>query len=210
MPRWLLIVIIALVGLLGAAAYWVFVAPREVACPGAMTGATEFDLGGEFEMIDETGARVTHKDVLDAPGLIYFGYTYCPDFCPNDAANMAAAADILAEQGVRVRPVFVSIDPDRDTPESLADWTEFFHPDMIGLTGSAEEVARIAQTFRVFYAKPPTEENDDEYLMDHSTLTYLVDRDGVVRAFYRNGDSPEFIAESAACIAATMETAIQP
>ncbi len=207
MPRWLLAIIIAGAGLLGGAAYWVIVAPRETACTGAMSGAAEFDLGGGFEMIDETGARVSHKEVLDAPALIYFGYTYCPDFCPNDAASIATAVDILAEQGVTVRPVFVSVDPARDTPEVLAEWTDFFHPNMIGLTGSVEDVERIAQTFRVYYAKPPsTAEGDTEYLMDHSTLTYLVDRDGLVQAFYRNGDAPESIAESAACIVANIES----
>lgn len=204
MPRWLIAVTLAIAGLLGVAALWVALGPDRNDCPGGSIGTGDLALGGGFEMTDETGARVTHQDVLDAPGLIYFGYTFCPDFCPNDAAMMAAAVDILAEQGVRVRPIFVTIDPERDTPEVLAEWTDFFHPDMIGLTGSAEDVARIAKEFRVYYAKPPGAEGETDYLMDHSTLTYLIDRDGVAHAFYRNGDAPEAVAESAACHIANM------
>lgn len=199
MPRWLVAVIVVIVGALGAAGAWVLLGPRQNACPGSSVGAGDFALGGGFEMTDETGARVTHRDVLDGPALIYFGYTFCPDFCPNDAAMMAAAVDILAERGLKVRPVFVSIDPDRDTPEVLAEWTDFFHPNMIGLTGSAEDVERIARTFRVYYAKPPAAENEDDYLMDHSTLTYLIDREGVAQAFFRNGDAPEAVTETVAC-----------
>jgi protein SCO1/2 len=199
MPRWLLAVVAVIVTGLGAAALWVSLAPRHSQCPGALAGAGEFELGGGFEMTDETGARVTQADVLDGPSLIYFGYTFCPDFCPNDAAMMAAAVDMLAERGLKVRPVFVSIDPDRDSPEVLAEWTDFFHPDMIGLTGSAEDVAKIAQTFRVYYAKPPSQQGEVDYLMDHSTLTYLVDQGGVVKAFFRNGDAPRQVADSVAC-----------
>ena len=177
MPRWLVATIIAVFALLGGAAIWVFTAPRQTACPGSTIAAGDFALGGAFEMTAESGLRVTHADVLDTPALIYFGYTFCPDFCPNDAAMMAAAVDILAERDVTVRPVFVSIDPARDTPEVLKEWTDFFHPDMIGLTGSDEDVARIAQSYRVFYSKPPGQDAAD-YLMDHSTLTYLGDRSG--------------------------------
>jgi len=199
MPRWLVAVIIAVVGSVGAAALWVTLAPKQSSCPGALAGSSEFDLGGAFEMTDETGARVTSRDLLDGPALIYFGYTFCPDFCPNDAAMMAAAVDILAEKGLKVRPIFVTIDPDRDSPAVLAEWTDFFHPEMIGLTGSTADVARIAQTFRVFYARPATETDADDYLMDHSTLTYLIDRNGVVKAFFRNGDDPRQVADSVAC-----------
>lgn len=199
MPRWLVVVIIAVVGGLGAAAFWVTLAPQPSQCPGSVAGAGDFQLGGGFEMTDETGARVTHRDILDGPSLIYFGYTFCPDFCPNDAAMMAEAVDLLAEQGEKVRPIFVSIDPNRDSPDVLAEWTDFFHPDMIGLTGSAEDVEKIAQTFRVFYARPAGQADAKDYLMDHSTLTYLIDRNGVVKAFFRNGDAPEMVAEGVAC-----------
>jgi len=197
-PRWLGAVIVVVVGCLGAAALWVALAPRASNCPGAI-GGSGAEIGGPFEMTDETGARVTNRDILDGPGLIYFGYTFCPDFCPNDAAMMAAAVDLLAERRIKVRPIFVTIDPARDTPKALADWTDFFHPDMIGLTGSAEDVAKIAKTFRVYYAKPPTAEGATDYMMDHSTLTYLIDRNGVAKAFFRNGDSPEQVSDSIAC-----------
>lgn len=199
MPRWLLAVIAIVVAGLGAAALWVSLAPKASECPGAVAGSGEFELGGGFELTDETGARVTEAEVLDGPALIYFGYTFCPDFCPNDAAMMAATVDILAEKGVKVRPLFVSIDPERDSPEVLAEWTDFFHPNMIGLTGSAEDIARITKSFRVYYAKPASQNDADDYLMDHSTLTYLIDRNGVVKAFFRNGDDPRQVADSVAC-----------
>lgn len=156
-------------------------------------------IGGDFSLISESGETVTRDDVITKPTLVYFGYTYCPDFCPQDAANMARAADLLEEQGIDIGLLFISIDPERDTPEVLKDYTDSFHNKMIGLTGAPEQVDQAAKAYKVYYAK-----NEDpaytEYLMAHSTFTYLVDKAGDYLTHFSFGTAPEIIAEKTACI----------
>ena len=136
---------------------------------GAVAGG---DIGGPFTLIDETGATVTDKDVITKPSLIYFGYTFCPDVCPLDNARNADAVDILEEKGFEVTPVFISIDPERDTSQVLADYTDALHPRMIGLTGTAEQVKAASVAYKTYYKKQ--EDGGEFYLMDHTTFTYLV------------------------------------
>lgn len=156
------------------------------------------DLGGPFELVTHTGETVTDADVIDAPTLLYFGYSYCPDVCPLDVVRNADAADLLAEKGHAVQPVFVSIDPGRDTPEVLADFVTLVHDDMLGLTGSQAQVDKAVAAYRV-YAKKNGEGED--YLMDHSTYTYLVAPDEGLLTFFRRDASPEAMAETTACFA---------
>ena len=106
---------------------------------GQVAGGTAA-IGGPFELVSETGKTVTDEDVLTEPSLIYFGYTFCPDVCPMDASRNAEAVDLLEGQGRIVQPVFISIDPARDTPEVLAEFTDYLHPRMLGLTGSAAQI----------------------------------------------------------------------
>lgn len=156
------------------------------------------DIGGPFTLIDETGKSVTNDDVLNKPALVYFGYTFCPDVCPLDAARNAEAVDILEEQGLEVTPIFITIDPERDTPQVLAEFTENVHPRMIGLTGSAEQIKTAANAYKTYYKKQET--GDDYYLMEHMTFTYLMlPKHGFVDFFNRE-DSADKIAKEAACI----------
>ncbi|KJZ19436.1 SCO family protein [Loktanella sp. S4079] len=158
------------------------------------------DIGGPFTLMDEMGRTVTEAEVIAEPSLIYFGYTFCPDVCPLDNARNAAAVDILADEGLSVTPVFISIDPTRDTVEVVRDYTDNFHPKMIGLTGTEEQVAAASAAYRTFFEK---EEGDDEYyLVQHSTSTYLVLPDEGVATFFGRDDSPEHIAQVTACVVA--------
>lgn len=142
-------------------------------------------IGGPFTLVDETGKTVTDADVIDQPSLIYFGYTFCPDVCPLDTSRNAEAIDILEERGLMVKPVFISIDPERDTPEVVDAFTANLHERMLGLTGSPEQVRAASRAYRTFYQK---QESDDEYyLVDHSTMSYLVfPEDGFVEVFQRS------------------------
>lgn len=157
-------------------------------------------IGGPFELVDETGKTVTDKDIITQPALIYFGYTFCPDVCPLDVARNAAAVDILAERGIDVTPVFITIDPARDTPEVVADYTDNFHPNMIGLTGSDEQIAAASKAYRTVYAKQ--DDDPEYYLMQHSTFSYLTMPDTGFVEFFRQVDSPEKVADIVACFAA--------
>lgn len=152
-------------------------------------------LGGPFSLVDHTGRAVTEADFAGRFLLVYFGFTYCPDVCPTELGTIAAALDALEEQGERVTPVLITIDPERDTPEALADYVSRFHPRMVGLTGTAQQVAAAARAYRVFYARVQRPEMT-QYLMDHSSFIYLVGPDSRVRALFRPETAPEAIAQA--------------
>jgi protein SCO1/2 len=157
-------------------------------------------IGGDFTLVDETGKTVTSAEVLDQPSLIYFGYTFCPDVCPLDVARNAEATEILEERGLMVKPVFISIDPQRDTPEVVADFTDAMHPRMLGLTGSPEQVKAASQAYRTFYkAHEPAEGEEDYYLVDHSTFTYLTLPGRGFVEFFRRELTGEQMAEKVEC-----------
>jgi protein SCO1/2 len=156
--------------------------------------------GGPFTLVSETGATVTDTEVMTEPTLLYFGYTFCPDVCPLDAARNAEATDLLAERGVSVTPVMVTVDPGRDTPERLAEWTDYLHPKMLGLTGSTEQVAAAARAYRVFF-QVPADTSKPDYVVGHSRFTYLIlPGHGFVELF--DGEVPaERMADQVACFA---------
>ena len=156
------------------------------------------NIGGPFTLIDETGKTVTDADVITKPTLVYFGYTFCPDVCPLDATRNAEAVDILAEQGLDVTPVFITIDPERDTPQVLAEFTDNVHPLMVGLTGSLDQVRAASAVYKTYFKKQ--DPADEYYLMEHTSFTYLMlPKLGFVD-FYTREDTAVKIAEHTACI----------
>ena len=154
-------------------------------------------IGGPFNLLDSNGKTVSDTDVITEPSLVYFGYTFCPDVCPMDAVRNAEAVDVLEENGQMVTPVFISIDPKRDTPEVIGDYAEAVHPRMVGLTGSAEQVKAASRAYRTYYKAHDS--SDEYYLVDHSTMTYLVLPEHRVVEFFRRDASPEAMAEKSAC-----------
>jgi len=154
-------------------------------------------IGGPFELLNAKGETVTDKDVLSAPSLIYFGYTFCPDVCPLDNARNAEAIDLLEARGQLVTPVFISIDPARDTPEVVGDFAFNLHERMIGLTGSPEQVKVASKAYKTYYKAHPAE--DEFYLVDHSTFSYLTLPDHGFVEFFRRDTSPEDMADRIGC-----------
>jgi len=191
--------LIAVAAVLGAAAagFALFRGQdRFAACRGG-TVAGAADIGGPFTLVDAGGTRVESSEVIDGPTLVYFGYAFCPDFCPTDLARNALAADMLAERAVDVGQVFVSVDPARDTPEVVGDFASAIHPDLIGLTGSPEDVAAAARAYRVFYRK--ADDDPEFYLVDHSTFTYLVAPGHRFLDFFRSGATAKEVADRTQC-----------
>ena len=190
----------AVIAVVGGSVAWTFLRAPDDAfaqCRDSAVAGGAGAIGGPFTLVSETGTTVTEADVITKPSIVYFGYTYCPDICPFDAARNADAVDILTEQGYDVQPVFITVDPDRDTPERLAEFTDFIHPEMIGLTGSAEQVRAASQAYKTYYRK---QDGDDQlYLVDHSTFSYLVLPGQGFVEFFRRETTPEQMAESAAC-----------
>ena len=166
-------------------------------CRSGVVAGGAGDIGGPFTLVDGDGTTVTEADVMTRPSLVYFGYTFCPDVCPWDVARNADAVDILQDDGYDVQPVFISVDPERDTPEVVGRFADAMHEDMIGLTGSVEQVRAASRAYRTFYAK---QDSDDEfYLVDHSTFTYLMLPGHGFVEFFRREVSPEEMAAQTAC-----------
>ena len=140
------------------------------ACHG--TTLTGGKIGGPFTLIDSNGKTVTDKDIITKPTLVYFGYTFCPDICPIDNARNAAVADDLAKAGHDVTPVFISVDPKRDTPKVMKEYTANVSPRMVGLTGTPAEVKAAAKAYKVFYSIPDPQ--DQYYTVNHTSFTYLM------------------------------------
>lgn len=152
-------------------------------------------VGGPYQLTAHTGERVTDESWGGDWQLVYFGFTFCPDVCPTSLTDMTAAVDFLGEKGEAVQPILITIDPERDTVEQLADYVPLFHPRLVGLTGSAEEVSAVAREFRVYYQKVQ-QDGADYYLMDHSSFTYLVSPDGQEVTIFPHGTPPESMAET--------------
>jgi len=153
------------------------------------------DIGGAFTLVDMTGQTVTEQNFAGRPLLIYFGFTYCPDVCPMALANMTGALDILAEtapeRAANVQPLFITVDPERDTPEALGEYMTHFHPRLVGLTGSPAQIGETLATYRV-YARKVADEGASDYLMDHSSIIYLMDgKNRYLAHFDHNLQAPE-------------------
>ncbi|THD85677.1 SCO family protein [Aliigemmobacter aestuarii] len=187
--------IVALVG--GTYLYSQLAAPDDVfaQCRGGQVGGGA--IGGPFTLIDENEKTVTDRDVITGPSLVYFGYTFCPDVCPLDNARNAEAVDILEERGIEVTPVFISVDPKRDTPEVLRDFTDNLHPRMIGLTGTPEQIQEASKAYKTYFKIQDPEE--EFYLIDHSTFTYLVFPEIGFVEFFRREETPDEMAQRVAC-----------
>jgi protein SCO1 len=178
----------------GTALYVTLNSPSENDCRGGQVAGS---LGGPFTLVNQSGQTVTDKEVTAKPALIYFGYTFCPDVCPVDNARNAEAVDLLAERGYDVAPVFITIDPARDTTAVMADYAANMHPKMVALTGTAEQVDVASKAYRTFYSK----QGDDPefYLMNHSTFTYFtMPGTGFADVFERE-TTPAQMADRVAC-----------
>ncbi len=199
----LAILAVALAAALSAALYLSDEGVRETA-----RSATAPAIGGPFALVDHRGRAVTEADYRGKLMVVTFGYTFCPDVCPTGLYKIGQALDALGADAGQVHPLFITLDPERDSAEALADYLGNFHPALIGLTGSPEQVAAAAKAYFVYYAKaPPAHDHEDgaeashehaeeagDYLVDQSTATYVMGRDGGFRKAVSQGSSAEDLA----------------
>jgi protein SCO1/2 len=150
-------------------------------------------VGGPFELVDSHGRTVRDEDFRGRLMLVYFGYTWCPDVCPTELQNISEAMDLLGDDADQVAPIFITVDPERDTVETMAEYREHFHPSLVALTGSPAQIAAAAKAYRVYYAKGPSD-RPGEYLMDHSSFVYLMDRKGGYLTHFAPATPPETMA----------------
>jgi len=153
-------------------------------------------IGGPFSLVNHEGKRVTDKDFHGKKMLIYFGFTHCPDICPGSLQVISSALDKLGSAANGVTPVFITVDPERDTPKLLAEYVASFHPRLVGLTGKKENVdAVVKKTFRVYAKKVKDPKQPDTYTMDHASLIYLMDEKGKFVHYFGHPTSADKLAE---------------
>jgi len=162
-------------------------------------------IGGPFALVDHTGRPRTDADFRGKLLLIYFGFTFCSDVCPTDLQAMAAAIDKLGPAGEAVQPLFITVDPEKDTPEQLQGYVGLFHPRLIGLTGDASQVKRVALAYKVYYAKTEPSKQAD-YGIDHTGFVFLADAGGNYVGFFPPGTSADRMVEAIRPLLAAMPT----
>lgn len=153
------------------------------------------DLGGDFTLTSDQGA-VSLEDFRGKVVPIYFGFTHCPDVCITSLSAIGAALGKLSEdERANIQPLFISIDPERDDPARVGEYARYFHPSFIGLSGTLDEVTEVAKRHFVIFEKVPLEDSNMGYTMDHSSIIYVVGRNGVISTLIHHGESPDNIAK---------------
>lgn len=180
--------------MIGRRSLWAVAVVLLVAAAGA-AHADRAKVGGAFSLTDHTGRAVTEKSFRGAFMLVYFGYTACPDVCPLGLGVMAEAIDLLGPSGKRVRPVFITLDPERDTKAILAEYVEAFHPRLVGLTGTREQIDQTVRAFHVRYAVYH-DVTTGTAQFDHTSYVYLMGPDGAFLTHFLVGTSAERMAET--------------
>jgi cytochrome oxidase Cu insertion factor (SCO1/SenC/PrrC family) len=152
-------------------------------------------IGGPFTLTDHTGKRVTDQDFRGRTMLVYFGFTFCPDVCPSGLQVIAAALDMLGPKADAIAPLFITIDPERDTPQQLAQYVKSFHPRLIGLTGSPDEIAAVTKAYRVYVKKVEDAKSTAGYTIDHSAVLYVMGPDGAFETHFTHAVSADVLAQ---------------
>ena len=197
------------VGFLAVIGYWI--AQSLFNKPPVNTATA---IGGSFTLVNHKGRTVTEDYFKGRFMLVYFGYTFCPDICLTALANLGEAFDILGEAADKVTPVFISVDPNRDTPEYMREYLNFFHPRLVGLTGTPKQTAAVLKSYKAFSAKVAASEiepehehlkgqkpgdghthDEHDYLMDHTSIIYLMGPNGAFMGHFSHDDSPDDIAK---------------
>ena len=154
----------------GATALWMGLALRAQ----VQSGATK--IGGPFTLVDDTGAQVSEADLKGKPTVMYFGYTFCPEVCPTTLTDLVQWMQMIGRDADRLNYVFVTVDPERDTPKVMHDYVSAFDPRIRGLTGTSEQIAKVTKEYGVYYKRIPT--SDGGYVMDHTAILYMMDPNG--------------------------------
>ncbi len=167
-------------------------------CKLNTTASTFEDFKGDFSLVNEDGLTVSSDHLLDQPSLLYFGYTFCPDICPFDLMRNAQAVELLALEDITIKPLFISVDPSRDSPSVLKNFTSFHHPNMIGLTGSTKQLDRVKNIYKV-YSEIPKDMTAD-YIVNHSTFSYFILPKLGVQTYFTRSQKPKELASKMKCI----------
>jgi protein SCO1/2 len=170
---------------------------NQTASSGQVTSIGSASIGGPFDLINQDGQAVTDQDILGQPQLIYFGFSYCPDVCPLALQQMGQALSEIDTDGKIFKPIFISVDPERDTPEALKLYvtSNGFPKNLVGLTGSLEQVERAKKAYKIYAAKAEDPESTAGYTVDHASIIYVMDANGeFLDAFTHETQVPEMVS----------------
>lgn len=188
----------------GVVTYYTYLRDQRNAKVKPLPSVGRADIGGPFTLIGPKGETFSNKTLEGEFALLYFGFTFCPDICPAELEKIAKAVDLVEKAtGRKLKPVFITIDPERDTTEQVNEYCAEFHPRMVGLTGSRDAINKVTRAFRVYYTKATDDDDDDDdaYLIDHSIITYLIDPEGnFVKFFGKNATENDMSVTIAAFI----------
>ena len=191
----LALIVLAGLTLGAAAALAIFPEARERLLPTGAPSPGRALVGGPFSLVDQSGKRVTDKDFRGRYSLVFFGFTNCPDVCPSALQVMAAALDKLGPKGQEVTPVFITVDPERDSPAQLTTYLKSFHPRLVGLTGTPAEIEAVTKAYRVYVKKVADPKSSAGYSFDHSAIIYLMGPDGAYLAHFTHASNVDAMAE---------------
>jgi len=203
-PMLAIVAILISVGLMFAArSYKTSNPPVAIATDGQLqqtnnkpTANSMVQVGGPFTLTNHNGQIVTEKSYDGKYLLVFFGYTFCPDVCPTALTTVSNTLDLLGDSADKIMPLFITVDPVRDTPAHLKEYVSYFHPKLVALTGTEDQIKSITKAYRVYFAKTQTNKDDlEDYLMDHSSITYLMGPNGNFVEHFSHGMEPEKIAE---------------
>ncbi|MBT3701099.1 MAG: SCO family protein [Alphaproteobacteria bacterium] len=199
MNKQLIIVIVLIAaGAIGLAGRYLIMGGNDRPVGQSSSGVGKALVGGPFQMLDQNGKTVTQDTYAGKYLMVFFGYTFCPDVCPQGLQIIGSAIDIFKEQGGdadKIVPLFVTVDPERDTVEILREYLTNFHPAIQGLVGTVAQTTAMGKAYRVYYAKVKDPDSSADYLMDHTSLTYLMGPDGGYVGHFSHTATPEQIAE---------------
>jgi protein SCO1/2 len=193
--RWVAICLVVILAGVWAGVWWRGQGGGSAPATAGIDVTGSVSVGGPFSLVDPSGKAVTDADFRGRWMLVYFGYTFCPDVCPTELQAMMAGLDVLGKQAAQVAPIFITVDPQRDTPAAMGEYVKLFDDRLIGLTGSQDQVKASMRAYRVYAAKSESKTTSD-YLMDHSSFLYLMGPDGKLRSLFKAGTSANEIAQS--------------
>ena len=179
----------------GIVAYYKYLREEHIKSVKTLPSSGKAAVGGPWTLVGPTGKPFESKSLEGEFSLLYFGFTFCPDICPEELEKTAESVNLLEKLTKRkIQPVFITIDPERDDRETVNDYCEEFHPRLIGLTGTKDQIQKITRLYRVYYSK--TNDSDDDYLIDHSIISYLVDPEGnFIKFFGKNSTASDMAME---------------
>jgi len=189
---WFVLILVMFATFVGYVVY-TDVQQSKVAVVAEQAGAGVASIGGDFQLMDQTGKTRSNKDFHGKFLMVYFGYRYCPDICPTALTTMTEVLNELGPKAKHIQPLFITIDPERDTAPELGEYIQNFHPSFLALTGNAEQIESARKAYKVFAQKAEQVEGTDNYVMDHSSIIYVMDRQGRLVSHFNHSTPSEYI-----------------